>query len=247
MAAWKKDTKNEGRLYPRNLRHERQVWRDFSALLMENSEEGKCPGVVTWLNGLVRRNILSKSQIRLRTVSAEYDGMGYCLKNISPDFLTFSAGMLSEKGDAWVSAILNEIEVAEALANQLAYLVVRVSKATGDVNDKTKKAKESAAKEAAYFAFDIPFREWLEQINPEQDEMSEAAERWWNTSQKIIRKLGQEIISDAGPQALVGRTVKEKKGSREEEVTYSAPEAYRYFMARTASRKALTTGGKKNG
>ena len=77
--------------------------------------------------------------------------------------------------------------------------------------------------------------------------MTTKAEEWWRIAQRITRRIGLELVDIAGPQALVGRTVMEKRGAREEEVTYSAPDAYNRFLMRTASRQTLISGGKKNG
>ncbi len=243
MSAWKQSKKKEGCFLPMAPHPERQLWRDLSSLLVRNEADTR-PGVVRWQSDLIRRNAVSKKPIRLRAVSAEYDAMGYCIKNISDDSVSFCADLLSEKGNSWISTILTEVSVAETFAGQLAFLAERLAKSAGNARGDSEKA---AARERAYFAFDMPFREWLESIDPEHDERTAKQEEWWSIAQHITRSIGLELVNSAGPQALVGRMVKEKRGAREEEVAYSAPRAYNDFLMRTASRKTLLTGGKKNG
>ncbi len=243
MTAWRPSKEREGCFLPVPPHPERQLWRDLSALLVRNEDKDTRPGVVRWQSDLIRKRVISENPIHLQTVSVEYDAMGYCIKNIVDDSVSFSADLVSEKGDSWVSTILTEVSVAGAFAGQLAYLAERIAKSAGNTKTDDEKA---AAKERAYFAFDLPFREWLESIDPEHDEMTAKAEEWWQIAQRITRRIGLELVDRAGPQALVGRTIIEKRGAREEEVTYSAPDAYNRFLMRTASRHILLSGGKKN-
>ena len=54
-----------------------------------------------------------------------------------------------------------------------------------------------------------------------------------------MRRLGAELIAQAGPQALVGREVDQKN--------IAAPDAYNYFLYRTKNKQTLKNGGKKSG
>lgn len=241
MTAWRNNAKNErsAPLYqPRRHDPSRQMWRDFASLIAR--AEGRRPGVVNWLARLMRDGALQRSAIRLKTASAKYADKDFFIDDVFGDAMAFSASMLDEKGEQWVGVVTDQIGISEKLVQQLADLAQRVAKAAGDADGVNARA---AARQEAYFALDVPFRQWLEGIDTEHDEQGEVAKRWWEAAQGTIRALGRDLIASAGPQALVGRTISENKKAR----TYCAPDAYNYFLYRTSSVQALTTGGKGNG
>jgi CRISPR system Cascade subunit CasA len=94
-------------------------------------------------------------------------------------------------------------------------------------NDKSAKQARQRAKEQAYYRLDIPFRQWLLQVDPEQDTEQQNACRmtWRDMSLKIVRNLGKEMADQAGNTAIVGRVDPEKRH-------HSAPEAFNSFLIR---------------
>ena len=135
-----------------------------------------------------------------------------------------------------IPAVIDQVEISNALVIQLANLAQSIAKAAGDSDGAFIR---DAAKEQAYFALDMPFRSWLAGIDPAQEKLPEAEERWWKIAQPIVRRLGAELIAQAGPQALVGREVDQKN--------IAAPDAYNYFLYRTKNEQTLKNGGKKSG
>lgn len=238
MTLWRNDAKNKESarlLQPRRHDPSRQIWRDFSPLLSRAGAQP--PGIVNWITRLVREGALRTSLIRFRTVSAKYADKDFFIDDVFTDSMAFSTGMLREKGEDWVPMVINEVETVNALVSQLAYLAQNIAKASGDKDSVSARAY---ARETAYYMLDIPFREWLEGIDTEKDDKTDAADRWWSTAQKIIRGIGRAFIAAAGPQALTGREIEENKVKR----LYCAPDAYNYFLYRTSSRQALTDGRK---
>lgn len=250
MTLWRNNAKNneDVPLYqPRQHTPARQFWRDFAPLVSQ--QEGSVrPGVVNWIAFLIEEGVLSTSLIRFRTVAVKYDkGQRSSITDNFSDSMAFSGAMLTETGEAWIAKVIEQIETANALVSQLASLAQGIAKALGDADGVDAR---NAARETAYFRLDLPFREWLEGIDAETDDQAEAAARWWKTAQGIIRSIGREMVAAAGPKALVGRTEQEKDKQGKEtgkKRVYCAPDAYNYFLYRTASRQALTTGGKQNG
>ena len=201
---------------------------------------GRRPGVVNWLARLVREKALGPGNLRFITVSAKYADKDFFIDDVFTDHMAFSAAMLSEKGDRWVSAVMEQIDTSKALVDQLAYLAKSIAKAAGDADGDHQR---DAARETAYYLLDMPFREWLEGIDGENDGQEQAKRRWWTVAQGIVRGIGRDLIAGAGPKALVGRKYTENKKER----LYCAPDAYNGFLYKTASPGALITGGKQNG
>ncbi len=249
MTLWHNSAKNDKSAplhQPRRHAPARQLWRDFAPLVSQR-EGSRRPGVVSWISCLARRGALPTGLIRFRTVSVKYADKDFFIDDVFSDSMAFSGAMLTETGEAWIAKVIEQIETADALVSQLASLAQGIAKALGDADGVDAR---NAARETAYFRLDLPFREWLEGIDAETDDQAEAAARWWKTAQGIIRSIGREMVAAAGPKALVGRTEQEKDKQGKEtgkKRVYCAPNAYNYFLYRTASRQALTTGGKQNG
>ena len=101
--------------------------------------------------------------------------------------------------------------------------------AAGDRNENA----GGAVRAQFYFAVDQPFRQWLQAIDPEQDDPDEAALRWQAQARSIAEKLGKQMVMEAGNAALKGRRIvvdKDKKTERT--ILYTAPKAYNHFRAR---------------
>ena len=80
---------------------------------------------------------------------------------------------------------------------------------------------------------DQPFRQWLQAIDPEQDDPDEAVLRWQAQARSIAEKLGKQMVMEAGNAALKGRRIvvdKDKKTERT--ILYTAPKAYNHFRTR---------------
>ena len=80
------------------------------------------------------------------------------------------------------------------------------------------------AKEVFYDRIDQTFRRWLMEIIPETDDISEVCEKLDEEHPKEWEELGEEMVSNAGETAFVGRT--------KEDVYYASPEAYNWFLGK---------------
>lgn len=225
---------------PKQLAYSGQLWKEFASLVAP--VEGVLrPGVVSWITTLKRQRAIARGYvIGFSTLSIAYGSMMSSVDNIYSDRLAFNTNLLSEKGASWVPVVTDQVETSKKLVDELAYLAQKIAKATGNTDGADER---DAARETAYFRLDIPFREWLEGIDDNDDGQDEAVARWWNTAQRIIRDTGRELVAAAGPQAFTGRTYKVNK----KESFYCAPDAYNYFLYRTSSQQILMTGGKRNG
>lgn len=244
MTVWRNTAKKEAdpnEYVPRRHDPSRQLWRDFSALIVQLAH-GHRPGIVDWIARLKIEGLVGRTHFRFQTAAVKYGDKDFFIDDVYADSLSVHADLLTELGEDWVNRITNEVAVAEKLVDQVGYLAQSIAKATGDSDGVEQRG---AAKEQAYFGLDIPFRNWLREIDPQRDEIEKACALWWEQEQRIIRRLGAKIVREAGVQALVGRTVKEKVKGKVVERRYAAPDAYNYFLYRTSSKQAL--GGGKNG
>lgn len=245
MTLWN-GSKKSGTLYkPRTHDASKQMWRNFAALLsLRDSQTQRCPGIVKWHARLAREGILPNGIIRLRATALQYDSSNSSTVECYTDNMEFSGKILEEKGEKWIPAVIDSVKMADKLAEQAGYLAQKIAeacgaRARGGKEDDFGKTAGEIAKERAYSALDMPFRSWLAGIGTEHEEPTDAQERWWNTAQPIIRRLGKDIIAQAGPQAFVSKTVKGKY--------VSGVERYNDFLYCTKSWQTLMNGGKKSG
>jgi CRISPR system Cascade subunit CasA len=235
MTVWRNAAKKKTDLpeyHPKRHDPARQIWRDFSALIAQ-SEEKRRPGVVGWLALLKEKRLIPLSYFRFQTAAVKYGDKDFFVDDLFSDSISFNAGLLTALGTDWVNRIIDEIETADMLAKQAGWLAQDLAKAVGDTDGY---AQSGAAKVQAYFRLDAPFRMWLEEIDPERDEMNDTCNRWWEQARRIVRDLGGELVKQCGPQAISGRVVKTENGK---DVRYNAPQAYNRFLYRTSGRDAL--------
>ena len=100
--------------------------------------------------------------------------------------------------------------------------------------DKQKVTEDARAQ--FYFAVDQPFRQWLQAIDPEQDDPDEAALRWQAQARSIAEKLGKQMVMEAGNAALKGHRIEVEKTQKTENksktILYTSPKAYNRFRTR---------------
>lgn len=227
--------------HPRRHDPSRQLWRDFSTLVEQSGSKHR-PGVISWIARLKSENIISNSCIRFQTTAVKYGDKDFFVDDVYSDLLSFNIDLLTSLGEDWRIRIIDELKTTDKLVGQVGLLAQNLAQAIGDTNGNSQK---NIAKEQAYFRIDMPFRRWLEGINPNQDSMNGACIQWWEQEKKIIRALGRELVNQTGPQAFIGRSKMDEK--KKNEYHYAAPEAYNYFLYRTSSRESLQKGEKKNG
>lgn len=204
----------------------RQMWREFSTLM---GDKGRKPGILSWISKLQSCGIISKDRyISVQIIGIEYGTKTCGVVDEFSDALQFHISILNELGRKLQKRITDEVEHCNSLAKLVKQLAVSLDKATGgDGKNVSMKAMEQA-----YYRLDIPFRQWLLHLDPEQnlEWQNMYFKEWRRTAKKIIIDLGQELVDQVGTAAISGRIVKEKIKNREVERHYSAPEAFNYFL-----------------
>ena len=228
MTFWgvKKDPKGIQKYFPKQHDSSRQMWRDFSVLLGNSARK---PGVVAWIGMLKNKKIIPKDNfITFKIVGVEYGSMTCGIVDEFSDSLQFHAGLLDDLGRKWQKHITEEIERCDRLVLIIGRLGRDLEKAAGGDGI----SAEKRTKEQAYYSLDVPFRQWLLKVDPEQglEEQNRYRQDWRNLSIKIIKNLGRELVEQSGITAIAGRKVKEKIKQKETEWHYSAPEAFNYFL-----------------
>ena len=244
MTVWRNAAKKETdppEYLPRRHDPSRQLWRDFSVLVGQGENKHR-PGVISWVARLKTDHLVTYPYICFQIAAVKYGDKDFFVDDIFSDSLTFNSDLLTKLGEYWTSRIIDEVQTTDKLVDQVGWLAQNLARATGNTDGYNQR---NIAKEQTYFRLDMPFRHWLEGIDPNRDSMDKACNRWWEEEKRIVRSIGRELVNQCGPQAFVGRSVKDER--KNQEYLYTAPEVYNRFLYRTSSREALRKGEKENG
>lgn len=238
MTLWRRTSKENEKVTYEPQQHEmgKQLWRELPAML---DPEGRKPGVLIWNQKLQSLRILSKKeQIVISMVGIRYDDQGASVKDVYTDQLEMQLATLNDLGRKWTVRINREVQRCEETAKNIGTLCMELKLAGGMDYNKVKgfKDKQKVTEDARaqfYFAVDQPFRQWLQAVDPEQDDPDEAALRWQTRARSIAEKLGKQMVMEAGNAALKGRRiVVDKDKKTEHTILYTSPRAYNHFRAR---------------
>lgn len=236
MTVWSKVKGNERageKFQPRRHDSSVQMWREFS-YAFETAEGSHIPGVVLWTKYIKQMLPESRKLISFSIASVQYGDKDFFVNDVFSDSLTFHTDLITEIGEHWRAKITEEIEKCKKSAAALRDLAKDIELAAGSSEDTVlKRAVVERAREQYYYEIDLPFRNWLERIDPNWEIVSEQEEQalreWHETAKRITLRIGQELVESAGTAAIVGRAVKDKN---DKERYYSAPDAYRYFKVK---------------
>ena len=240
MTLWQKD-KDKGNWVPRKHAAEKQMWRDLSAII--TIRDSFPAGVVMWINTLQSNKKLKIPMVRLCTAGIEYK-KNAAVKHIFSDSLQVNASLLSQLGEDWIPRISNILSLTEDCVNQLYFLASDLAKATGDRDSSYHKAGEGinrAAKAEAYFRLDMPFRNWLANIDPEETDIDDAEQDWRISMQQILIQLGEELTVQSGENTMIGRWINETIKNKQVENLYTAPGALAKFHSNI--KRTVEKGG----
>ncbi|MDR1134577.1 MAG: type I-E CRISPR-associated protein Cse1/CasA [Clostridiales Family XIII bacterium] len=213
MSGWH-ESSQKGKGHIPNLHlSSRSMWRDLGALLPQSDEGSKTrrPGVLDWLSELEINGI-----INLCAVGYEYGAMQGIVNELISDSITLNTKLLAELGKDWAVNIIGLIDSTEKAVNALGSLEFDLYQAAGGDRAKFK----GRSREQAYFSLDEPFRAWLEKIIPDSSPVLDTSNQWKISAKRIIAKIGEDLIAEAGDAALVGRELDKGKGKGKVEKYY---------------------------
>jgi CRISPR system Cascade subunit CasA len=235
MTLWRNNTKKGDSVtvwVPRRHNPSMQMWRNFASLMVTNDTYRK-PEIVLWLEYLENKEIISATTICLQAAGTSYGDKDFFIDDAFEDSISFSAALLheGEQFEQWIDHIIKALQVTQDLIWTLGQLAQKIALSLGDEDGYDARDKEM---EQAYFSLDLPFRQWLAAIRPEEDDIEEQQDKWWNTARSIVRIRGAYLARNSGQQAIVGR------GDN------NVPLAYNRFLWRTKNIENLEfkKGGK---
>lgn len=231
MTLWRtvEDKKTKQILF-RPLLHQREryIWQNFITLAVPEKSAMR-PGAVNWCDKLRQLHILSKKRLLTFGISCvRYDSsQSSSITDSFSDDVVFQSDLLSEAGKYWCMEIEKQIQKIEKAAYYVGLFVSDVRRAEG-LDTKGDNVKIQEAKELLYHDIDLIFREWLLQIDAEQDneERNDISIKLENKVRELTLDVGRRLMKETNDSAFVGRNIEIKKNVRKH---YSSPEAFYWF------------------
>ncbi|RHQ60497.1 type I-E CRISPR-associated protein Cse1/CasA [Firmicutes bacterium AF25-13AC] len=240
MTAWSpipNKGSGESEFQPKCHDPKKQMWREFGNLFLEAKEETqkpekRLPGVVSWISELRTEGCLGKfgkaGKIMFRSVSVQYKGsQNSAIEDTFSDSLVFHSDILvRQKWMIWGKRIENEVKKCEELARLIEELSRKLNLSAGF------KRSGEEAKAEFYRQIDLPFRSWLEALDPQEEQErpidyeERKCEEWHKMALTIAKRVADGLMDNLGPAAFVGRRVEEKDKS----YWCCAPKAYNIFL-----------------
>lgn len=226
MTRWYKT--KEGKYRPARFQRGQAVWREWASLLAVK-DGSRLPGICCWHENLRKycSDVIPRGYvIGYQALSVDYAGgsIPSAVDDVYADRLSFHMNLLEDVGKNYRTVINNEVELCGQLAKALETLAYRISKAEGGAGD----VDTARAGERFFYAVDIPFRSWLMTLDAAHTDVERAAHQraWREEAGRTAKRIGRELVEEAGPAALAGRTIMVK----DKPVFYCAPDAYGRFL-----------------
>ncbi len=230
MTAWA-PVINKGQVeafQPKRHDPQKQMWREFGNLFLEDENVNQRPGVINWIAKLRNWEYLDgDDQVTFRSVSVQYGDKDFFIADVFDDSLTFHSDLLKEaKWIDWGERIREEVRKCEELARLIGDLSKMLNLSVGS------EKSGDEAKAEFYRQIDLPFRGWLENLNPsgmqenEYQYAEQKCESWHKIALTTVMRVADRLMENLGPSALVGRRVEGK----EKAFWCCAPKAYNRFL-----------------
>ncbi len=229
MTVWRKPQKDNEPFTPRRHDSTRQMWREFATLY---NYEKWSPGVVKWCRELAASSTgFKKRFVKTAVVSVEYGDKDFFVKNVFDDSLSLHAELIGELGKNMHSKIEAEIKKCDQLASATAYLAENLHIASGGSDNDNADVRDKAKSEL-FYCLDIPFRQWLYSIDPENCDEQEVIAEWQKKAQHIAYKYKDELVSQSSDAAIIGHMIRKNDGKSNK--LYSVPMAENIFYSQVA-------------
>ena len=202
MTVWKYNETGEYKDKYRPRKHDanKSMWRNFG-LLTGVGEGTRKPGVIEWLNKLCDISEseelgFNKENITLCAVCMLDDGNATSWAPIDEveDTLNLKERVLVDTGDnGWIIRINKTISDTKAIIDTV------LKRFIFDLLEIRNMEKSDVSKyvEQFYFRIDLPFRNWIESIDIDNDKDTKEIE-WRSVLKKSMKEYVDELVSNAG-------------------------------------------------
>lgn len=204
---------NKGKFTPRKHQLNKAMWRSFGLITKnESMDESKDkipkrkPGIIDWLNHI--EDFIQGERVQVNAISMEDDGnaTSWVPTNEITDEIRMEESVLNDTKDlGWVNRINDVVEETKEVVDKIYRGFINDIKKIRNIDSKDFTSKYI---EEMYYQLDKPFRDWLENINY-QDNKDEKIQEWLRTLKKLVIYEAEKMLKNSGTRDYIGITEKE--------------------------------------
>ncbi len=227
-----------GGFTPKRHTETRQAWRSFSEIVnpTKRDESTRQPGIVEWIKQLEENNCLPNNYIiHFEMPFVTYGDKDFFITNTSSQSLELYPSLLIDLGENWRREVESQIEKLDKLASYTGFFFQNLAKVQG-CSGETSKSYWTQGCEKLYEKVDEPFLSWIASLNPKEESTNDFSlkkKEWEKTAYEIARQIvttQMSRLSDRKLEGLIGRVIRDKKDSKDEEKTLSVFEVERSYL-----------------
>lgn len=198
MTIWKYYDK---KYTPPKYKTNKAAWRSFGSFLNVN-EDVRMPGVISHLND-IKKFIDESEVIQINAISAidNNDASSRTMINEFYDYFDLGLFIVNDlQSDGWIARINDIVDKTKDVVEKIYRAFLNdIAKIRGIESG----AFTSSSIESMYFKIDKPFRDWLTNIN--YDDNKDEKEQIWNKELKnLVIRQAKIIIEQASPKDFTG-------------------------------------------
>ena len=244
MTVWRKNAsgENKGRYTPRKHVAGQSLWRSFGLVLPSNSKkeenegESHRPEIITWLDYLddITDSLLDDYPLTIHAISMQDDGnaTSWVPTDEIYDELKIDDQVAADVSSAgWIPRINDTVtETKEAIERTFRYFLMEIK----DIRNLGSNDFVDQKIEELYFLIDLPFRDWLIEIKPE-DAKDQKIIQWRQVLRKIVMNKINHMVQEAGPRDYKGKVYEAKDGQTYLKNIATAYNTVTYFINKKLS------------
>lgn len=229
MTIWRfnKSGENKDHSTPRKHPLNQSMWRSFGNMVYDKDED-RIPGIIKWYKKISNEfyNEFKDVRVSINSVSMQDDGNATSWVPVDEicDSININEILITDdKEDGWVDRITKTVETTKRAISFTYYnFMMDIRK----IRNLESTALVDRSVEELYFMIDLPFRDWISSIDPD-DSMDEKIIDWNKFLKETIEQKAEEIMLTATNRDYVGAVIENKNTG--EKKNFNIANAYSKF------------------
>jgi len=156
--------------------------------------------MVKWLSRLVESDLVPHGYfVRIAATGMTYGPQNSTVAEVVDDGLACPAELFDKRREEVSALAVHAVTSADGAVRALGQLADDLAVAAG--GDRGSKSGEAASQ--GYAELDLPIRRWLADLRAESD-LEAMRVRWHRECHRLVRRLGDDLLTSAGPAAWRG-------------------------------------------
>lgn len=223
MTAWRRSKAQEKKhgepvvYMPREHDPTRSAWRGIGSLIADRGEAAQGteaaaylpPRVFEWISRLVTDGELDQGfLVRARIIGAQYGTQQSVIDEVIDDHVSMAVVLLHQHKREFAEQAVRAVADADDAVTALGDLASNVARAAGTESD----GPRAEARDSGFAVLGNHYRAWLGSLDGSRDPY-ELRSEWQRHVHRVVGRLGDRLIDQAGGAAWQGRIIAVKGGT----------------------------------